>query len=116
MLASAYILLACLLPAALAFSPGFPYGAQKVRGVSLGGWLLIEVRMPSSFLFLSSFRVRYVFLTRLFLVSLAICSRGLLPAYSTTRVTTTLSMNGRLGSCKTEILRNRNSRLIGTHG
>jgi hypothetical protein len=27
-----------------------------------------------------------------------------------------LSMNGRLGSCKTEILRNRNSRLIGTHG
>jgi hypothetical protein len=57
MLASAYTLLACLLPAALAFSPGFPYGAQKVRGVSLGGWLLIEVRMHahSSFLFLSSF-------------------------------------------------------------
>lgn len=29
--------------AALAFSPGFPYGAQKVRGVSLGGWLVLEV-------------------------------------------------------------------------
>jgi hypothetical protein len=26
------------------FSPGFPYGSQKVRGVNLGGWLLIEVR------------------------------------------------------------------------
>lgn len=66
MLASAYTLIACLLPAALAFSPGFPYGAQKVRGVSLGGWLLIEVRIPSSFLFLSSsFCARYVFLTRL---------------------------------------------------
>ncbi len=25
-------------------------------------------------------------------------------------------MNGRLGSCKTELLRNRNSRLIGIHG
>ena len=50
MLASAYTLLACLLPAALAFSPGFPYGAQKVRGVSLGGWLLTEVRMHAQFL------------------------------------------------------------------
>lgn len=65
MLASAYTLLACLLPAALAFSPGFPYGSQKVRGISLGGWLLIEVRMPSSFLFLSFLCVRHVFLTRL---------------------------------------------------
>ncbi|KAG1864692.1 glycoside hydrolase family 5 protein [Suillus subalutaceus] len=24
------------------FSPGFPYGSQKVRGVSLGGWLVLE--------------------------------------------------------------------------
>ena len=24
-----------------AFTPGFPYGSQKVRGVSLGGWLLL---------------------------------------------------------------------------
>ena len=52
-------------------------------------------------------------LTRL---ALSVCSRGLLPAYTTVRVTTTLSMSGRLGSCKTEILRSRNSRLIGTHG
>jgi glucan 1,3-beta-glucosidase len=25
------------------FSPGFPYDSQKVRGVNLGGWLLLEV-------------------------------------------------------------------------
>jgi glucan 1,3-beta-glucosidase len=29
-------------------SPGFPYGTdQKVRGVSLGGWLVVEVRRPN---------------------------------------------------------------------
>jgi hypothetical protein len=50
MLASAYTLIACLLPTALAFSPSFPYGTQKVRGVSLGGWLVIEVRMHTQFL------------------------------------------------------------------
>lgn len=31
-----------LLPSALSFSPGFPYGPKKVRGVSLGGWLVLE--------------------------------------------------------------------------
>ncbi|KII94290.1 glycoside hydrolase family 5 protein [Plicaturopsis crispa FD-325 SS-3] len=31
-----------LLPNALAFSPSFPYGSQKVRGVNLGGWLVLE--------------------------------------------------------------------------
>ncbi|KAF8481707.1 exo-1-3-beta-glucanase [Russula ochroleuca] len=41
MLAFASTLLACL-PAVLAFSPSFDYGTQKVRGVSLGGWLVIE--------------------------------------------------------------------------
>ncbi|KAI0297553.1 exo-1-3-beta-glucanase [Multifurca ochricompacta] len=30
------------LPAAFAFSPSFPYGSQKVRGVNLGGWLVLE--------------------------------------------------------------------------
>ncbi|KAI9511872.1 exo-beta-1,3-glucanase [Russula earlei] len=38
---SASALLACL-PVALAFSPSFPYGTEKVRGVSLGGWLVLE--------------------------------------------------------------------------
>ncbi|KAJ6575428.1 exo-beta-1,3-glucanase [Mycena capillaripes] len=31
-----------LLSSALAFTPGFPYGSQKVRGVNLGGWLVLE--------------------------------------------------------------------------
>jgi hypothetical protein len=31
------------LSSALAFSPGFPYGTTKVRGVNLGGWLVLEV-------------------------------------------------------------------------
>lgn len=26
-----------------AITPGFPYGSQKVRGVNLGGWLVLEV-------------------------------------------------------------------------
>jgi len=30
------------LCSALAFTPGFPYGTQKVRGVNLGGWLVLE--------------------------------------------------------------------------
>ena len=25
------------------FLPGFPYGSQPVRGVNLGGWLVLEV-------------------------------------------------------------------------
>ena len=33
--------------AARAFSPSFPYGSEKVRGVNLGGWLVTEpVSMP----------------------------------------------------------------------
>lgn len=48
MLAFVSTLLACL-PAVLAFSPSFQYGTQKVRGVSLGGWLVIEVWMDALF-------------------------------------------------------------------
>jgi glucan 1,3-beta-glucosidase len=36
---------ACIFASpAFAFSPSFPYGSKKVRGVSLGGWLVLEVR------------------------------------------------------------------------
>jgi glucan 1,3-beta-glucosidase len=31
------------ISSATAFNPGFPYGSQKVRGVNLGGWLVLEV-------------------------------------------------------------------------
>lgn len=33
------------LPVALSLSLGFPYGSQKVRGVNLGGWLVLEVHL-----------------------------------------------------------------------
>lgn len=33
-----------LLVPSFALTPGFPYGSQKVRGVNLGGWLVLEVR------------------------------------------------------------------------
>ena len=29
---------------AASFNPSFPYGSEKVRGVNLGGWLVLEVR------------------------------------------------------------------------
>ena len=32
-----------LLPSIAALTFGFPYGSQKVRGVNLGGWLVLEV-------------------------------------------------------------------------
>ncbi|KAF8159780.1 exo-1,3-beta-glucanase [Crassisporium funariophilum] len=32
----------CYLPAITALTFGFPYGSQKVRGVNLGGWLVLE--------------------------------------------------------------------------
>ncbi|EJC98755.1 exo-beta-1,3-glucanase [Fomitiporia mediterranea MF3/22] len=38
---SSYLLVA-LATSILKISPGFPYGSQKVRGVNLGGWLVLE--------------------------------------------------------------------------
>ena len=32
-----------LLPSIAALTFGFPYGSQTVRGVNLGGWLVLEV-------------------------------------------------------------------------
>jgi len=32
-----------LLPSVYGLSLGFPYAAQKVRGVNIGGWLVLEV-------------------------------------------------------------------------
>ena len=36
-----------LLDTTLALSYGFPYGSQKIRGVNLGGWLVLEVSASS---------------------------------------------------------------------
>jgi len=32
------------IPAVLSLTSGFAYGPQKVRGVNLGGWLVLEVK------------------------------------------------------------------------
>jgi len=39
-----------LLPSIYGLALGFPYGAQKVRGVNIGGWLVLEV-YPSNVCF-----------------------------------------------------------------
>ena len=39
-----------LLPSSTALTFGFPYGSQKVRGVNLGGWLVLEVGYHLHFL------------------------------------------------------------------
>ncbi len=35
-----------LFQSAYGLTFGFPYGSQKVRGVNIGGWLVLEVRLP----------------------------------------------------------------------
>ena len=35
------ILAATVLSPVFAVNPGFPYGSEKVRGVNLGGWLVL---------------------------------------------------------------------------
>ena len=41
-----------LLPSIYALTYGFPYGSQKVRGVNLGGWLVLEVRLSADHILL----------------------------------------------------------------
>lgn len=35
------IIILSLISSCLSFNPAFPYGSQKVRGVNLGGWLVL---------------------------------------------------------------------------
>jgi glucan 1,3-beta-glucosidase len=35
-----------LFQSAYGLTFGFPYESQKVRGVNIGGWLVVEVRLP----------------------------------------------------------------------
>lgn len=47
LLSSVSLVAAFFVPAVLADNPinsAFPYGSTKVRGVNLGGWLVLEVR------------------------------------------------------------------------
>lgn len=62
-----------------AITPGFPYGSQKVRGVNLGGWLVLEVRwifpcllsLKISDKLVSSLGSRHPFLTILVTIELS---------------------------------------------
>ena len=38
-----------LLPTFVPVVPDFPYGSQPVRGVNLGGWLVLEVNFCVSY-------------------------------------------------------------------
>ena len=46
--AASLVGLSTLLPAIRALTTGFPYESQKIRGVNLGGWLVLEVRRRCS--------------------------------------------------------------------
>jgi len=42
LLASAFIAFSAIVPTVHPLNTGFPYETQKVRGVNLGGWLVLE--------------------------------------------------------------------------
>ena len=51
-----------LLPSIYGLALGFPYGAQKIHGVNIGGWLVLEVYYPNFwFHFLHMLMGSYVF-------------------------------------------------------
>jgi hypothetical protein len=68
------------LPSVYPFTPGFPYGSKKVRGVNLGGWLVLEVCAYSI--------MSFAFHSRVMCAS----SHGSRPVYSTTLATAKLWM------------------------
>lgn len=89
------------VPSALSFQAGFDYGSTKVRGVNLGGWLVLEVRDPNA--------------ASDTLFSL-LSSLGLRQAYSRTLATTALLMSGPLARVRTTTLRSQLCRTIGIPG
>ena len=90
------------LPSTLSFNPGFPYGSQKVRGVNLGGWLVLEV----SFLDLPMASAS----------NPSCLSLGSPPAFLTIQVTVVSSTNGRSVSTRTTTRPRTFSRITGTLG
>lgn len=103
-------------------NPGFPYGSQKVRGVNLGGWLVLEVCSFPSRVFRAIVRAfdahqGFEHITcpaDALLVLLG--SLGLRQVSSTTLATQTSSMNGRLGNFKIAARLPIPSRITGTPG
>jgi len=85
-------------------NPGFPYGSEKVRGVNLGGWLVLEVSVVHGQInFLSD---RHVWIT----------SHGSPQAYLTTQEIQTLSMNGPSDNTMTVPRQQVYFKITGIHG
>jgi hypothetical protein len=76
-----------------AISPSFPYGSEKVRGVNLGGWLVLEVL---KFFLFCLYCLYNKFLTKYIFFSL-----GSHRPFLTTPETLELSMNILLVNTKT---------------
>lgn len=91
-----------LVNSVFSFTPGFPYGSEKVRGVSLGGWLVLEVCTQSC---------RYISFN-----DILAPSRGLLPASLTTLETVPSLTNGRSVNIRITAPRSVFSRTTGTPG
>lgn len=106
LLSSVSVLAAFFVPAVLGDNPinsAFAYGSTKVRGVNLGGWLVLEVRSATCGV------------ERLLRVA-SVASRGSPQACSTTRGTLRSWTSGHSASCRTETRRSPRCRTIGTHG
>ena len=49
LLASALIVFFTIIPSVHPLNTGFPYETQKIRGVNLGGWLVLEASRPLAY-------------------------------------------------------------------
>ena len=49
LLASALIVFYMIVPSVHPLNTGFPYETQKIRGVNLGGWLVLEASRPLAY-------------------------------------------------------------------
>lgn len=112
--------LAHAAPADTPISPGFPYGSQKVRGVNLGGWLVLEVcslHLPN--IACTGWSRRYSMHVNHYSDALCLAplgSLGLRQVSSTTLATRTLSTSGHLDNYKTAATLLPSSRITGTLG
>jgi len=91
-----------LIPNTVALTWGFPYGSQKVRGVNLGGWLVLEVRVGRDI----SRRI----------ILIDSCSHGLPLLYSITQATQGSLTSGLLVNSRIMQLPYQSCKITGTRG
>ena len=66
LLASALIVFSTIIPSVHPLNTGFPYETQKIRGVNLGGWLVLEASRPSHIVMTVSITTRLSALAQAF--------------------------------------------------